>query len=379
MKLNLSENIRTLRKQKNLTQEQLAEALSVTVGAVSKWESGATMPEIETLVRIADFFDLSVDALLGWQLEGGNLRKNVARIKTMIEEKDFDNAITLGEKLLQKHPNNFTAIYHAATAHMENGCFHGNKANPEAFQRARELLERSLMLIDQNTDPEISEWQIKNKIGETYQYLHQFEAAVKIYQENNVNGINDSRIAHIISDILHRPDEALPFIKRSFQRLIQDLIFTMISLSDYYFKNQDHDHDLDSVLWIIRTLESLRPDSGFCDLDLLIPSLMQAMCEIHLNHHYDNHYYDPALAKDWMKRAYRIAKAYDATPRDKIVGCRFLADPLDAQKFHSIFFGNGTIVEALTMRLHWTTSEKDPEYYRIFAEAIREVDEEEAP
>ena len=40
MKLNLSENIRILRRDMHLTQEQLAEALDVTVGAVSKWESG---------------------------------------------------------------------------------------------------------------------------------------------------------------------------------------------------------------------------------------------------------------------------------------------------------------------------------------------------
>ena len=257
---------------------------------------------------------------------------------------------------------------------MEKGYFYGNDTSPESFHRAQDLLNRALMLIDQNTDPAISEWQIKNMIGETHQYLNQFETAVKIYQENNVNGINDSRIAHIVSDILHRPDDALPFIKRSFQRLIQDLIFTMISLSDYYFRHEDHERDRDSVLWIIRTLESLRPDDGFCDLDPLIITLMQAMCEIHLQY-----YRDPAAAKDWMKRAYRFAKAYDAAPRDKIVGCRFLDEHLDVYRFHSIFFGNVSIVEALTLRLHWTTPEKDPEYYRIFNEAIREVDEEESP
>lgn len=373
MKLNLSENIRLCRKQKNLTQEHLAESLDVTVGAVSKWESGATMPEIETLVRIADFFDLSVDALLGWQLEGGSLRENIARLQSMIAEQDFDAAIALGEKLLQKHPNSFTAVYHAATAYMEKGHFYGIKTDSESFRRARELLNRSLMLIDQNTDPEISEWQIKNQIGETYQYLNQLEEAVKIYKENNVNGINDSRIAHLVSDVLHRTDEALPYINRSFQRLIQDLIFTMIALSDYYFQHNDRAHDRDSIQWIIRTLESLRPDDGFCDLDPLIITLMQAMCEIHLDH-----YYDPALAKDWIKRAYRFAKAYDAAPRNRIVGCRFLNARLEANKFHSIFFGNGSIAESLTTRLHWTTPENNPEYYRIFADAIREVDEEES-
>lgn len=41
MKINISENIRRLRKEWRLTQEQLAEAFGVTVGAVSKWESGA--------------------------------------------------------------------------------------------------------------------------------------------------------------------------------------------------------------------------------------------------------------------------------------------------------------------------------------------------
>lgn len=40
----LAENIRALRKEKKMTQEQLAECLDVTVGAVSKWESGATTP-----------------------------------------------------------------------------------------------------------------------------------------------------------------------------------------------------------------------------------------------------------------------------------------------------------------------------------------------
>lgn len=65
MKLKLSENIRVYRKQRKLTQEKLAEALGVTVGAVYKWESGLSQPELSMIVELADFFDISVDVLLG--------------------------------------------------------------------------------------------------------------------------------------------------------------------------------------------------------------------------------------------------------------------------------------------------------------------------
>ncbi|MBR5048118.1 MAG: helix-turn-helix transcriptional regulator, partial [Erysipelotrichaceae bacterium] len=69
MKLMLSENIRKFRKQRGMTQEKLAEALGVTVGAVYKWESGLSQPELSMLVDIADFFDTSVDVLLGCRMK----------------------------------------------------------------------------------------------------------------------------------------------------------------------------------------------------------------------------------------------------------------------------------------------------------------------
>ena len=66
MKLTLAENIRAFRKERRLTQEQFAEAMGVTVGSVYKWETGQSIPELTMLVEIADFFDISMDVLLGY-------------------------------------------------------------------------------------------------------------------------------------------------------------------------------------------------------------------------------------------------------------------------------------------------------------------------
>ena len=51
----LSENIRSLRKARSLTQEQLAETPGVTAGAVYKWESRLSLPELPMLIQLADF------------------------------------------------------------------------------------------------------------------------------------------------------------------------------------------------------------------------------------------------------------------------------------------------------------------------------------
>lgn len=64
--IKINEQIVFLRKQKGLTQEELANALGVTNQAVSKWESAQCCPDIQLLPDLAKIFDVSVDELLGY-------------------------------------------------------------------------------------------------------------------------------------------------------------------------------------------------------------------------------------------------------------------------------------------------------------------------
>lgn len=82
------EKLQLLRKEKHLTQEQLAEQLYVSRTAVSKWESGRGYPNLESLKTIAKLFGVSVDELLSGEemivLAETENRANVGRISVMV-------------------------------------------------------------------------------------------------------------------------------------------------------------------------------------------------------------------------------------------------------------------------------------------------------
>ena len=64
IKKNFSENLISLRKTNNLTQLQLAEKLNYSDKAVSKWEVGSVLPDIETICRISEYFGITVNDLI---------------------------------------------------------------------------------------------------------------------------------------------------------------------------------------------------------------------------------------------------------------------------------------------------------------------------
>lgn len=61
----LKERLKELRVNKSVTQQSVANAVGVTVGNLQKFEYGTTHPRLENLIKIADYFDVSIDYLVG--------------------------------------------------------------------------------------------------------------------------------------------------------------------------------------------------------------------------------------------------------------------------------------------------------------------------
>ena len=153
MKMMLAENIRRFRKERSLTQEQLSDALGVTAGAVYKWEVKLSVPELELIIRMADFFDTSVDVLLGYEVKGNRMEATVRRLQEYRRSKDWDG-IADAEMALKKYPYSFQIVNESAALYRACGFERGDKT---MLRRALGLTEKALSLLPQCTDPQINE------------------------------------------------------------------------------------------------------------------------------------------------------------------------------------------------------------------------------
>ena len=114
MAFNFGDNLRTLRKQRGLTQEQLAELLDVSKQSVSRWENSSTWPDIMFLPVLASFYGVTVDSLLGADYETN--KRMIEEYEKEREEAhhrgDLSTAYALSQRLYAAFPNHNTVIDH---------------------------------------------------------------------------------------------------------------------------------------------------------------------------------------------------------------------------------------------------------------------------
>jgi transcriptional regulator with XRE-family HTH domain len=93
------------RREKGITQEELANHLGVSKPAVSKWESGQSYPDILLLPELAAFFDISIDELIGYepQMDKEEVRKLYYRLAEAFTKEPFDKVLTECEDYLKKY------------------------------------------------------------------------------------------------------------------------------------------------------------------------------------------------------------------------------------------------------------------------------------
>jgi len=150
MKLKLSENIKRLRKAKEMTQESLAELLNISSAAVSKWESNDTYPDITMIFPLAQIFGVSIDELMGY-----DTAKIEAEKKQVLEEYNglynigrFEDAKDLIFKARKSHPNDYrimnTYMWCKAEGCADNNPEILNKYHDEFIQICNCILENCL-------------------------------------------------------------------------------------------------------------------------------------------------------------------------------------------------------------------------------------------
>ena len=256
MKLSLAENIRMFRKQKKMTQEKLAEALGVTVGAVYKWESGLSQPELGMLVELADFFDISVDVLIGYRTKDNRMEAMLERINTYCQVMD-PTAISEAEKLLGKYPHSFEAVLNCASVYMAFGT---PERDANMLKRALELLEEAKVLLPQNDDPRFNELTILGGQSEVWFLLGDIEKSLEVLKKNNAAGIFSDKIGLYLAVYLDRPEEAKMYLSEALLTSIVTLI-NVIFAYYFFFKAANDWKSAETITaWGIDMLSRLRKE-----------------------------------------------------------------------------------------------------------------------
>ena len=303
MKMMLAENIRAFRKARSLTQEQLSEALGVTAGAVYKWEAKLSTPELELIIQMADFFDTSVDVLLGYEVKDNRLETTVKRLQEYRRSKDWDG-LAEAEKALKKYPHSFQIVSESAALYRAFGFDSGDKA---LFRRALELLEQSRLLLPQNEDPQISEQTIYGRLAQTYQGLGETDKAIELWKTHNADGVYSPQIGHILAQSDHI-EEAVPFLSEALLKLVSDLITTIIGYVNVYLNHGDHASAQAILHWGISLLQGLREGGKPNYFDRVSAVLLVALAgSQHLSGQGE-------AARDTLKKAKELAAFFDASP-----------------------------------------------------------------
>lgn len=301
MEMQIAENIKRLRKVNSWTQEQLAEALGVTVGAVYKWENKQSMPEIKLLVEMAELFETSVDALLGYGWQSGRMGDAAMRIKEYAHERSMAECHRYAEQSLKKYPNSFEVVYQSAAAY-----FHS--MDPKLIPRAIELYREALRLIDQNPYDDVSMEMIENRIAMCDCLLGKVDDAIALFKKNNIDGHNDSKIGLILAQCEGREEESLQYLSRALCSLHGALQSICIGYAHAYRALGK----LDQIKELMRVLDNfgeglLGPQtiSYPARVDVRILTILAAG---------SMEQEDRASAYTYLKQAKQIAERFDASP-----------------------------------------------------------------
>lgn len=258
--LNIAGAIIAGRRERGLTQEDLAEYMGVSKASVSKWETGQSYPDITLLPRLATYFNISVDKLIGYQPQ---LTKEAIRVKYQgfcsdFAEKPFTQVYARVQKLSWEYYSCFPLLLQMGGLMVNHCNLASAEEKPEVIAWTKSILQR---IKAESQDFELS--RMANHL-EAACCLISGEAAqvVELLEESNIPYLDNSTLISSAYMMLNKPDKARASLQmQNFQNVLL-LIQSLIGLQQIDAVNSERTKVIESRLFAIIeafNLEKLHP------------------------------------------------------------------------------------------------------------------------
>lgn len=358
METGFAATLRKFRKEAGMTQEQLAEALGVTTGAVYKWENGRSTPNVQLLVELAELLGTSVDALLDYKVRSRDFTHMAERLKAAARQKPTTDTLMEVEKLVRRYPNQFEIIYHSARVYQTAGTAQHNR---DWSKRALELLRHAVLLVDQNTDDSISALSIQIQIAQLYAELDQREQAIELLRAHNPLRINHAQIGNLLA-IGNQLDEAVPYLSSA----LIDSVLHQIQIADGYLnvycRQKKYPAAIELLHWILNGIQSLRYPGQTCFLDRTEAVYLALLAEIQIR------IGQKEDAQKALRQARQLALRFDAEPNYALNRLRFVMPDERMSAYDSL---GKTAMAGLLAAIQ---EEHDPELTELWDELAHEAE-----
>lgn len=251
MKLYINENLKRLRKEKGLTQEQLAERLSESFQAVSKWECGEGYPDIVMLPSIAHIFGVSVDELLGMEKICSNedAEKILAQVD-MNESKGLRaENVELLREAVKRFPNNYMMLAKLAS----NLFCTESKCEEVSRTKSAEAAEIAEYILANCNDRKIVDW-MRMDICYYYSYAGNKEKALERAEELPAAERNT------VKEFLLEGNEKMIRCQDNIILHLQELCYSLLARADVncnddpQLKDEDRIKILDKIVQISKVI-----------------------------------------------------------------------------------------------------------------------------
>lgn len=189
--INIAKVLIAKRREKGITQDDLAEYIGVSKASVSKWETGQSYPDITFLPQLAAYFSISIDDLMGYvpQMEKEDIRKLYRRLAADFASKPFDEVLHECREIIKKYFSCFPLLLQMATLLINHHML--SQKPQERMQILREAAELCGRVLSESGDVWLSkdavslEAACRLMLGEPQEVLNLLGEEVRLFSSDD--------------------------------------------------------------------------------------------------------------------------------------------------------------------------------------------------